>query len=62
VVSTGQLNTILTFYDIVEPAIETPLKGLPLVILRNAITILEKTGRAQLIEGDDGGGARFFTA
>lgn len=58
--STGQLNTILTFYDIIEPPVPSPLTGLPLTILRRAIAILAKTSRAQTIAVSDGEGVRFL--
>lgn len=59
-VSTGQLNTILTFYEIQEPEIVSELNGIPTTLLRKAIGILAKTNRAQLIESAEGGGVRFF--
>ncbi|KAA1470195.1 ESCRT-II complex vps25 subunit [Dentipellis sp. KUC8613] len=58
--STGQLNTILTFYEIMEPAIPSPLSGIPVPLLRNAIGVLGKTGRAQIISIADGEGVRLF--
>ncbi|KAF8645062.1 hypothetical protein AX16_008120 [Volvariella volvacea WC 439] len=58
--STGQLNTILTFYDITDPPVESPLTNIPIVLLKKAISILAKTGRAQLIAIADGEGVRFF--
>ena len=58
--STAQLNTIMTFYEITDPPIESPLTDLPLPLLRQAITILGKTGRAQIIGVADGEGVRFF--
>lgn len=60
--STGQLNTILTFYEITDPPIDSAMSGVPLSLLRRAISILAKTGRAQILEGADGGGVRFFPA
>ncbi|KIJ55417.1 hypothetical protein M422DRAFT_24018 [Sphaerobolus stellatus SS14] len=60
VTETGQLNTILTFYEISSPQRETPLIGIPVTLLRKAVVILGKTGRGQIIEGVEGGGARFF--
>ena len=60
VTSTGQLNTILTLYEITDPPVESPLTGLPIVLLRKAIAVLAKTGRAQLIAITDGEGVRFF--
>lgn len=59
--STGQLNTILTFYDITDPPIESPLSNIPIPLLRKAVAILVKSGRAQLIGVADGEGVRFFT-
>lgn len=59
-ISTGQLNTILTFYDITDPPIESELSGIPVSLLRNAIAILVKSGRAQLIGVADGEGVRLF--
>ncbi|KAG8959512.1 hypothetical protein FRC03_007880 [Tulasnella sp. 419] len=58
--STGQLNTILTYYEITNPEVPSELSDLPLVLLRRAINILIKSGRAQTIEGTEGGGIRFF--
>ncbi|KZP17555.1 ESCRT-II complex, vps25 subunit [Athelia psychrophila] len=60
VTSTAQLNTIMTFYEITDPPIESPLTDLPLPLLRQAIAILGKTGRAQIIAVADGEGVRFF--
>ncbi|KAF8573755.1 ESCRT-II complex vps25 subunit, partial [Ramaria rubella] len=61
VTSTGQLNTIMTFFEIASPPVESPLSGIPITLLRKAIAILGKTGRGQIIEGMEGGGVRFFT-
>jgi len=58
--TTGQLNTILTFFEITEPPIPSLLSNIPIPILRKAISILVKTGRAQTIEIADGEGVRFF--
>ncbi|KAJ3555977.1 hypothetical protein NM688_g2282 [Phlebia brevispora] len=58
--SIGQLNTIMTFYEIIEPAVPSPLSGIPMTILRKAITILTKTNRAQIIAIADGEGVRFL--
>ncbi|KAF8317136.1 winged helix DNA-binding domain-containing protein, partial [Clavulina sp. PMI_390] len=46
---TGQLNTILTFYELVQPEITTELSGLPIPLLRRALAVLVKSGRAQII-------------
>ncbi|KAJ6619547.1 ESCRT-II complex vps25 subunit [Mycena sp. CBHHK59/15] len=59
-VSTGQLNTILTFYEISDPPVPSPLSNIPINLLRKAIAILAKTGRAQLIAIADGEGVRLF--
>jgi ESCRT-II complex subunit VPS25 len=59
-VSTGQINTILTFYEITDPPIPSDLSDLPAPLLRSAIAILAKTGRAQTITISDGDGVRFF--
>lgn len=58
--STGQLNTIMTFFEISSPPVESPLSGLPMALLRRVVTILGKSGRGQVIEGMEGGGVRFF--
>jgi len=58
--ATGQLNTILTFYDITDPPVESELTGIPMSLLRKAIFILGKTGRAQIIGVADGEGVRIF--
>ncbi|KAL1716273.1 ESCRT-II complex subunit-domain-containing protein, partial [Schizophyllum commune] len=60
VASTGQLGTIMTFYEIMEPPVESSLSGIPLPLLKKAISILAKSGRAQLIAVADGEGVRFF--
>ena len=60
-VNTGQINTILTFYEIMEPPIESPLSGIPPTLLKTAIAILAKTGRAQTIAIPDGEGVRFLS-
>ena len=39
----------MTFYEIVEPPVPSPLKGIPLPILRKAIAVLAKSSRAQTI-------------
>jgi len=61
VVSTGQLNTILTFLDITDPPVESPLTNIPISLLRRAISILGKTGRSQMITIADGEGVRFLS-
>jgi len=58
--STGQLNTIMTFYEIVEPPIPSVLSNLPIPLLKRAIGILSKTARAQIIAVADGEGVRFL--
>ncbi|KAI5995618.1 ESCRT-II complex vps25 subunit [Pisolithus albus] len=59
--ATGQLNTILTLYEITDPPVPSPLSGIPLSLLRRAITILTRSGRAQLIGVADGEGVRLLT-
>ncbi|EKM81636.1 hypothetical protein AGABI1DRAFT_105162, partial [Agaricus bisporus var. burnettii JB137-S8] len=59
-VDTGQLNTIMTFYEITDPQIASPLSGIPASLLKKAISILSKSGRAQTISIADGEGVRFF--
>lgn len=58
--TTGQLNTILTFYEIADPPVPSPLSGVPDVLLRRAVACLAKTARAQLIGVADGEGVRLF--
>ncbi|TFY61503.1 hypothetical protein EVJ58_g4475 [Rhodofomes roseus] len=58
--STAQLNTILTFYEIIEPPVPSPLSGIPATLLRRAVAILTKTNRAQVIAVADGEGVRFL--
>ncbi|KAF8517964.1 ESCRT-II complex vps25 subunit [Hysterangium stoloniferum] len=60
--STGQLNTIMTFFEIASPPTESPLTGIPFTLLRRAVVILGKTGRGQIIDGVEGGGVRFFSS
>ena len=47
--STGQLNTILSLYEIANAPVSSVLSGIPESRLRNTIAILAKSGRAQLI-------------
>jgi len=58
--NTGQLNTILTFYEISDPPVPSALSGIPEPLLSSAIAILAKSGRAQLISISDGDGVRLF--
>lgn len=58
--TTGQLNTILTFYEITDPPVPSALSSVPDVLLRRAIASLARTGRAQLITISDGEGVRLF--
>lgn len=58
--STGQLNTILTFYEIIEPPVPSQLSGIPMTLLRKAIAVLTRTGRAQIISVADGEGVRLL--
>lgn len=58
--STGQLNTILTYLEITEPAVPSSLSDIPMTVLRRAIQILAKTSRAQVITIADGEGVRFL--
>jgi ESCRT-II complex subunit VPS25 len=60
VTNTGQLNTILTFYEISDPPVPSALSGIPESLLRGAIAVLAKSGRAQQISISDGDGVRFF--
>ena len=60
VVDSGQLNTIMTFYDITDPPVETALTNIPVPLLRKAIAILGKTNRSQMIAITDGEGVRFL--
>jgi hypothetical protein len=59
-ISTGQLNIILTYYEITEPPISSALSDLPVPLLKRAIAILAKTNRAQTIAISDGEGVRFL--
>lgn len=59
---TAQLNTILTFYDISDPAIPSALSGIPVLLLRKAITVLVRAGRAQTIGVANGEGVRIFAS
>ncbi|KAJ7621653.1 ESCRT-II complex vps25 subunit [Mycena polygramma] len=59
-ISTGQLNTILTFYEITDPPVPSPLSDIPIALLRKAIAVLAKTGRSQSIAVADGEGVRLF--
>jgi len=58
--STGQLNTILTLYEIVEPPVPSELSGIPMVLLKKAVSVLTRTHRAQMIAVADGEGVRFL--
>jgi len=55
-----QLTPILTLYEIANPPVLSGLSGIPDSLLFNAIAILAKTGRAQLISISDGNGVRLF--
>ncbi|KAG6878777.1 hypothetical protein C0993_008076 [Termitomyces sp. T159_Od127] len=59
---TAQLNTILTFYDITDPPIDSELSGIPIPLLRKAIGILGKSGRAQILGVADGEGVILLEA
>lgn len=50
----------MTFFEIVEPPVPSPLEGLPLPILRKAVAVLAKSARAQIIAVADGEGVRFL--
>ena len=54
------MNTIMTYYEITEPAVLSPLTNIPIPLLRKAITILGRSNRAQVIAIADGEGVRFF--
>ncbi|KAH8825408.1 ESCRT-II complex vps25 subunit [Flagelloscypha sp. PMI_526] len=58
--STAQLNTIMTLYDITDPPVHSPVAGIPVPLLRNAIEILGRTSRAQTITISEGEGVRFL--
>ncbi|KAG6330790.1 hypothetical protein ID866_8301 [Astraeus odoratus] len=60
--ATGQLNSILTFYEITDPPVPSPLSGIPVSLLRRAITILTRSGRAQVIGVADGEGVRLLAS
>ena len=61
-VATGQLNTILTFYEIADPPVPSPLSGIPIPLLRRAVSFLVKSNKAQVISVADGEGVRLFAA
>ncbi|KAJ8580229.1 hypothetical protein M405DRAFT_876515 [Rhizopogon salebrosus TDB-379] len=50
------------FYEISDPPVPSPLSGIPMSLLRRAITILTRSNRAQIIGVADGEGVRFFAA
>lgn len=52
----------MTYYEITEPPVPSPLTNIPIPLLRKAIAVLGKTGRAQVISIADGEGVRFFAA
>ncbi|OAX40333.1 hypothetical protein K503DRAFT_791466 [Rhizopogon vinicolor AM-OR11-026] len=59
---TGQLNTILTFYEISDPLIPSPLSGILIPFLQRAIMTLTRSNRAQIIGVADSEDVRFFAA
>ena len=59
--STGQLNTILTYYDITDPPVQSDLTSIPIPVLKKAIAVLAKAGKAQVIGISEGEGVRFFS-
>ncbi|PFH50282.1 hypothetical protein AMATHDRAFT_75690 [Amanita thiersii Skay4041] len=58
--STGQLNTIMTYYDITDPPINSELTNIPILLLKKAIAVLTRLGKAQVIGIAEGEGVRFF--
>jgi len=58
--STGQLSTILTYYEIVEPQVTSELSDLPIPLLKKAIEILAKSAKAQTIAVGGGEGVRLL--
>ncbi|OAX36386.1 hypothetical protein K503DRAFT_772600 [Rhizopogon vinicolor AM-OR11-026] len=60
--TTGQLNTILTFYEISDSPIPSPLSDIPIPLLRRALKTFVRSDRAQIIGVVDGEGVRFVAA
>ena len=52
----------MTLYEIMDPMVDSPLSGIPIMLLRKSIAVLSKTSRAQLIENPEGDGVRFLAA
>jgi len=58
---TGQMNAILTAYELIEPDSLSPLKGAPMSLLVIIANGLRESGRAQLIGSGEETGIRFLT-
>ncbi|KAH7914585.1 ESCRT-II complex vps25 subunit [Hygrophoropsis aurantiaca] len=58
--ATGQLNTILTYYEITDPPVPSSLSDIPLPLLKRAVNVLTRSGRAQIIGVAEGEGIRLF--
>ncbi|KAF8329572.1 ESCRT-II complex subunit-domain-containing protein [Cantharellus anzutake] len=58
---TGQMNTILTAYELTELDSLSPMKGAPISLFVAVINYLRESGRAQLIGGGEDTGVRFLT-
>lgn len=50
----------MTYYDITDPPVESDLTRIPIPVLKKAIAVLTKTGKAQVIGISEGEGVRFF--
>ncbi|KZT51939.1 hypothetical protein CALCODRAFT_442356 [Calocera cornea HHB12733] len=57
---TGQTSTILTLFEISNPPVPSELSDIPEPLLRRAVGVLQRSGKAQVIEGEGGGGVRIF--
>lgn len=57
--STGQTNSILTFYELTEPSSTKDFADLPLGLLKMALQPLVKQNKAQIFQTADGEGVKF---
>ncbi|KAH7969076.1 vacuolar protein-sorting-associated protein 25 [Rhipicephalus sanguineus] len=60
--ATGHLNTVCTFYELVQgdDTADTEFAGLDVDLLRISLQTLEKQGKAELISFDGSDGVKFF--
>ncbi|KAB8349470.1 hypothetical protein FH972_023497 [Carpinus fangiana] len=60
--ATGQRNTVLTLYELLEgdATSREEFHGLPVEVAKSAVAVLVRRGRAQMLGEGDGVGVKFF--